>query len=86
MYTGLHAIRTLFYLIYTQVFNALPWALDASKNSKCARSVHHCHGQTTVTRHLERNHPAETMQCVKTKHITSVPYIGQKGQGLINWS
>ena len=30
------------------------------KNIKCARSVHHCRGQNTVTSHLERNHRWET--------------------------
>ena len=32
------------------------------ENIKCARSVHHCHGQNTVTSHLERNHRGETTQ------------------------
>ena len=54
-----------FYFMYTHVGH--------QKNIKCARLFQHYHGQKTVTSQLERNHPAEIMQWVETKHVTSVP-------------
>ena len=79
IYTGLHAIRTLFYLIkkntfiwHTPKLVAMPYLGHwTPENTKCARSVHHCPiRQNTVISQLERNHPKETRQCVKISPVS----------------
>ena len=68
IYTWLHAIRTLFYLIYPQVVCiALPLALDT-------RKISHVHVQYTTVMdkpqwppcsQLERNHPGKSRNASK---------------------